>query len=345
MATATDIPSYLTDNDRANMLQYLDANLNSEILCALLHGIYTGILAVSVWTILINKYWTIRRTNVIIIVLLYALISINLVASWSWTRVAFIENGQNFWTINLILDGNDTATWIMDITASISTILADSYMILCCWTVWQQRWLVVLFPTFFLAAAIVSRTMGEYYIFIGNTNALPNLLFTLYLSFILATTLSSTLLIIYRIVDVVGDRRGPAGRLGVFRHFIEVLVESSALYAICVIIDLAFTIKHDFREYYLDSISGIAKGVAPTLLVGRAAVGHTLPRDDSEESTVSSLHFHAFSEPGMTSSQRGESTVRSAVLALDIEAQPTRQVIAVERETMMSTTSPADILE
>ncbi len=81
----------------------------------------------------------------------------------------------------------------------------------------------------------------------------------LYISFILATTLSCTILIIYRIVAVVGVRHGLAGRPGVFRHFIEVLVESSALYSISLILDLAFTIRNDFRAYYLDVIASIAK--------------------------------------------------------------------------------------
>ncbi|SJL12967.1 uncharacterized protein ARMOST_16402 [Armillaria ostoyae] len=74
--------------------------------------------------------------------------------------------------------------------------------------------------------------------------------------------------------------------------------------------------------YYLDNIAGIAKGVAPTLLVGRAVAGHTRPKDDCDGSPVSSLHFQPPSGPGPTSSQPEESTVQSAVLAMDIEAQP-----------------------
>ncbi len=77
----------------------------------------------------INKCWSIRQATVIVIILLHALITINFAANWSWAHFAFIENGQNYWTIYLILDGTDAATWVMDITASISTILADLYMV------------------------------------------------------------------------------------------------------------------------------------------------------------------------------------------------------------------------
>ncbi len=81
----------------------------------------------------------------------------------------------------------------------------------------------------------------------------------LYLSFILATTLSCTMLIIYRIVAVTGVRHGLAGRLGIFHHFIEVLVESSALYSISLILYLAFIIRQELGLRYFDVITGIVK--------------------------------------------------------------------------------------
>ncbi|PBK70805.1 hypothetical protein ARMSODRAFT_1017593 [Armillaria solidipes] len=49
MATQTDIPD-LTNDDKAAVFQVLDAKLNSQILYALVYGIYTGILAVTLWT-------------------------------------------------------------------------------------------------------------------------------------------------------------------------------------------------------------------------------------------------------------------------------------------------------
>ncbi|PBK70871.1 hypothetical protein ARMSODRAFT_1033800 [Armillaria solidipes] len=319
MATQTDIPSDLTDDYKAFVFQYLNVELNAGILEALLYGIYTGILAVTLW------------------------------------NISFIENGQNYWTVYLILDGSDAATWVMTATASISTILADLYIIWCCWMVWGQRWLVVLLPIFSLVSAIVSRSMIEYYDNVNLTSPLWDVFFMLYLSSNLVTTLSCTLLIIYRIVAVIGVRHGAMDQLGVFRRFIEVLVESSALYSISNILYLAFLIRKDVRLYYLDAITAIAKvclrpsiplslikhftwGVAPTLLVGRAAAGHTRPREDSDRSTVSSLHFQTSSEPGTTSSQHEESTIQSSVLAMDIEAQPEQLVVSVEQDTVVSRT-------
>ncbi len=101
--------------------------------------------------------------------------------------------------------------------------------------------------------------MREYYDYF-NAYTIADIFFLLYISFNLATTLSCTLLIIYRIVAIAGVRHGAVGRLGVYRHFIEVLVESSALYSISLVLELAFII-HDghLRSYYFDVITGIAK--------------------------------------------------------------------------------------
>ncbi|KAK0496187.1 hypothetical protein EDD18DRAFT_1353866 [Armillaria luteobubalina] len=51
MPNKTDNPSDLTDNDKAFLLQFTDAMLNCGILYASLHGIYTGVLAVTLWNI------------------------------------------------------------------------------------------------------------------------------------------------------------------------------------------------------------------------------------------------------------------------------------------------------
>ncbi|PBK70810.1 hypothetical protein ARMSODRAFT_1033672 [Armillaria solidipes] len=288
MATQTDIPSDLTNDEKASVFQILDDELNSGIFYALLYGIYTGILAVTLW----NIYY----------------------------QCSHLGDGYH------------------SIHRTISTILADLYIIWCCWMVWGQRWLVVLLPICSLVAAIVTRTMYEYYNFI-NAPTPMDVSVMLYISFILATTLYCTLVIIYRIVAVAGVRHGAMGRLGVYRRFIEVLVESSALYSISLILDLALTTCNDYKQMYVVTIAGIAKGVAPTLLVGRAAAGHTRPGEDSDGSTVSSLHFQTSSAHSMTSSQHEESTIQSSVLAMDIEAQPEQQVIEQDTAVAVSTTS------
>ncbi|PBK89800.1 hypothetical protein ARMGADRAFT_1167172 [Armillaria gallica] len=325
--TQTDIPSDLTDDDKASIFQYLDAALNSTILYALLHGIYTGILAVTLWNIFINKCWSIRRTLVFVIILLHALITINVAVNWLYGCSVFIENRQSFRTVYLKPDSLDRAFFLESgITAIISTIVADIYIIWCCWMVWGQRWVVVLLPILSLICATVTRIIRAYH----DYSQTPGEIFLmLYISFVLVTTLWCTVLIIYRILIVAGVKRGADSRLRVYRHFIEVLVESSALYSISLIVYLALIIRGDFGMYYLDEIASIAKGVAPTLLIGRAAAGHTRPKDNCDESAVSTLRFQTPSELCTTSFQ--ERTIQSAVLEMDIEAQPEPLVVFVEK--------------
>ncbi|KAK0434383.1 uncharacterized protein EV420DRAFT_615899 [Desarmillaria tabescens] len=337
MATQADIPADLTDENKALMLQELDATLNSQILLALLHGIYTGILAVTLWNIFINKYWQIRRALVVITILLHALITINFAAQWSFTCSAFIENGQSFWTAYSKLNGaNQAIIWEAGIPASMSTILADSYIIWCCWMVWGRRWLIVLLPILSLISATVSKIIEVYHQYFDATYGVFPMLYT---CFVLATTLWCTLFIIFRILTVTGVKRGAGGQLGVYRRFIGVLVESSALYSIALILELAFFIRYYFGWYYLDNIAAIAKGVAPTLLIGRAAAGHTQPTEEHDESaSVSTLRFQMASQSSQPSQPSTadfqESTRQSTVLEIDIEAQREQSdepVVVIER--------------
>ncbi|KAK0443381.1 uncharacterized protein EV420DRAFT_1028707 [Desarmillaria tabescens] len=259
MAIQADIPPDLTNEDKALMFQNLDDYLNSQILLALLHGIYTGILAVTLWNMFLNKCRPYRRTLVIVIIL-HVLITINFAAEWSFTRSGFIENRQSFWTVFWKINGpNQAISWEAGIPATISTILADSYIIWCCWIVWEQRWLIVLLPILFLISATVSKIIVIYYEYFNPLSPVVTVFLSLYLSSILATTLWCTLLIIFRILTVTRVRHGVGGRLRVFHCFIEVLLESYALYSIASILNLAFYVRSDFRSFYADIIAGIVK--------------------------------------------------------------------------------------
>ncbi|PBK94907.1 hypothetical protein ARMGADRAFT_1029252 [Armillaria gallica] len=262
MANQADIPSDLTNNDKALIFQELDSYLNSQILYTLLYGIF----AVTLWNIFINKCWQIRRGLVVVIILLYDLTTINFAANWSYVHSVFIENGKSFWAVNLKLNSpTQSAILVEAIAATMSTIITDLYIIWCCWMVWGQHWLVVLLPILSLIAASVLRILTIYKNYDYGNNWASIIFQSLFPAFILATTLC-------------------------------------------------------FGLAYLDVIAGIARGIAPTLLIGRVAAGHTCPNDDTSENTVSSLHFQtASSEVGTTSYQ--ESIINSTVHEIDIEAQ------------------------
>ncbi|KAK0219982.1 hypothetical protein IW262DRAFT_1381760 [Armillaria fumosa] len=267
----------------------------------------------------INKCWPIRRAMIVIIILLYALITTNFAANWSHLHSTFIDNGNNFWTVFLKLSGAKQAfLWETGVLAFISTILADLYIIWWCWMVWGRRWLAVLLPTLSLIIATVLKIIEVYHeYFYTPVGVFPSL----YVSFVLATTLWCTLLIIYRILTVVGVKRGANGRLKVYQHFLEVLVESSTFYSISLIIYLALAIREDSRLFYLDVIASIARGIAPTLLVGRITAGRRARPDDSwQGSVIASASIRSWEEEhSRTNSQEDRPT--SLVIDADLEAQ------------------------
>ncbi len=88
--------------------------------------------------------------------------------------------------------------------------------------------------------------------------------FVMYSSFILVSTLLCTLLIIYRIFTVARAGGGAGSTLRAYRHVIEVLVESSALYSIVLILFTAFFALDDVTMIYFDALAGIARVRKPS---------------------------------------------------------------------------------
>ncbi|KAK0183907.1 hypothetical protein F5146DRAFT_1077014 [Armillaria mellea] len=301
MATQTDIPD-LSDDEKAIIFADLEARLIRVILFALLHGVYTGVCAVTLFNIFSSKSGGSRHAMTAVILVLYVMTTISFAFDWSLVQYSFIGHGDNFWTVNLAFTGLDStdaaviSAIILGITGCISTIVADSAMVWRCWIVWGRRWIFVLLPLIFM----ISGTAFKILQILVNIQAILLISFeactTLYTSFILATTVLCTLLIIYRILSIewakphTNPRRF---RLGVYRNLIEVLVESSAIYSVSLILSM-ITIYCSYVNgifMYFDCFGTIARGVAPTLLVGRVASGHARPDESWQGRMMSSLRF------------------------------------------------------
>ncbi|KAK0465870.1 uncharacterized protein EV420DRAFT_1709134 [Desarmillaria tabescens] len=313
MATPTSsIPPDLTDADKAIVFHILDAILNSTILASLLSGIYTGITAVTIRSIskvdctVMNKSRSIRQPMVIVIIMLYIGSIISFALIWSQLYISIFNDGWNFWTIYMVYYSIPClqSGVIQGGISIICTILADTIMIWHCWMIWRQQWRVVLLPVLLLVSAIV-------YI---NPNGDYHTYDTLYPSFSLASTVLCTLLIIYHIVTVA-QGAAAGNRLRAYHQVIKILVESSALYSIILIIFVVFNALDDVILLYLDRLAAISRGVAPTLLVGRVAAGHTHPDDSQEGSVISgSLRFG-----GHSNSQSSDQ--QDSMTGVDLEAQ------------------------
>ncbi|KAK0234163.1 hypothetical protein IW262DRAFT_1334749 [Armillaria fumosa] len=287
MAAQANIPPDVPDSNKALIFYKLDVQLNSVILYSLLHGIYTGIFAVTLGNMIsMDKSRPTRRAMVTIIILLYISTTIAFAFTWSYIYSMFVGHGQTLWTKYMLYQNPGVGITIGATTASVfSTLLADSTMVWRCWVMWGRRWLTVLLPGLLLVSHTVFKIIA-----ICRHYAPPDgymLAYVLCSSFALASTLWCTLLIICRIVILVQP-----SRLGAYRRVIEILVESSALYAISLILFVAFYARNDAIFYYFDILSAITRGIAPTFLVGRVAAGHARPDESWQGGIIEpSLRF------------------------------------------------------
>ncbi|KAK0479637.1 hypothetical protein IW261DRAFT_1625001 [Armillaria novae-zelandiae] len=318
MATSTSsIPPGLT---YADMVQVFDDTFNSSIFTFLLHGIYTGIVVVTLWNIYINKPTLTGKAMMVVIIVLYIGTTISIAFNWDYLYYLLVTNGQSFQTKYLALSTPDIRNWGASIPGAICTMLADAIIIWRCWIVWGKSLVTVILPVLLLISGITFKCIATYnestHAMLGDAYLLQ---MTLYTSFTLASTLLCTVLIVFRIVTVA-RRVGKIGDgLKAYHHILEILLESSALYSISLVLNVAFYVHGDEIVYYFDHLAGITKGIAPTLLIGRVAAGRARPDDSWQGSIMSSLHFGTTSKNQAQTSP--QDSITSVILDDDLEAQ------------------------
>ncbi|KAG7441745.1 uncharacterized protein BT62DRAFT_997020 [Guyanagaster necrorhizus] len=277
MSVTVDIPD-LTSEDIQAVFGNMDAFLNKTILNAFCDA--------SPKCLQIGPRQIIM---VLAIVCLYIFEVISFSIVWWIVHYAFIRNAWSFWEMFLGLqkmDGFLPTLLVVEIAGATGTIIADILMIWRCWTVWGQRWLIVLLPTLCTIVAT-----GH-----GTTLYDPYATWViLYLSLVLATNILCTLLIIYRIITVVRADRGGTG-IKTYRGAIEILVESAFLYSFALLLYVIFVARETLTAQYLDTLAAVVRGIAPTLVVGRVAAGQARPDDSWSTSVASSLRFGGHSD-------------------------------------------------
>ncbi|KAK0220889.1 hypothetical protein EDD85DRAFT_960426 [Armillaria nabsnona] len=297
MAAETDSSAGLTANDISLIFEDLNGTLNQIILQGQLFGIYTGIMAFTLWNIYTKKCQPVGRAMIVVIIILHVMAAIDFALHWSYMRLIYVKHGQTFIDEYLVYFNANNLQISIAVTGLVSTICADSAMIWRCWMVWGKRWPIVLLPILLLISGIVFKAILTYKASIyAMTDALSYLLLILYAAIILATTLWCTFMIIFRILSVGRASTGSWRSFKVYRHVIEILVESSTLYAISLLLDIVLLACQNIAEHYMDVIAAFARGVAPTLLIGRVAAGQAQPDDSWEGSVMSSLRFGQDSE-------------------------------------------------
>ncbi len=149
-----------------------------------------------------------------------------------------------------------------------------------CWTVWGRRWLIVLIPIVCtltgtgivhsefappnpaLTEDSVIKIVDTYHLIHDTPDNTQDLLSygsaaiwsILYISFLMATTIICTLLIIYRIVTVTGG-------MGIrsYRGVIEIIVESALIYSVSLLVYVVLVARESSGGPYADVIASAAR--------------------------------------------------------------------------------------
>ncbi|PBK96208.1 hypothetical protein ARMGADRAFT_1077714 [Armillaria gallica] len=305
----------LSQDEKSAIFGELDAYLKALILESWFHGLYTGIVVVTLWAILTAMKRLHGPSLCTIIIMLYVLRTIAFVMEWTFEHHAFIEYGYNNYSVFTALMNKDLwwrlSYFIAGIMGGISTILVDITIIWRCWVLWNCQWQVVLIPIMFLMAATWLQLAMQMFSDFSTVNDISeSVSFTteidwslVYTVLILTTTLMCTLLIVYRIVRF-------AHRLLLFRRIISTLIESAMIYTLTLIVYLALVGSNMTAAYYADIIATYARAIATTLLALRVAAGSTSISSDEESNTsgnISDINFRPMGENSSTSSPSDES--------------------------------------
>ncbi|KAK0429773.1 hypothetical protein EV421DRAFT_1946322 [Armillaria borealis] len=274
-----DFPSSdLSHSERNLIFESLDLNFNCIILRSLLQGLYTLIVAITLWTTFSPPKKSGNAFLLTVIITLYFLTTVAFGVDWAYQRRAFIQNGDNFFTVFVALEA--IGPWwrasqlVAGISGGLSTFIVDITIIWRCWVFWGRRWLIVLIPGLCAIAGTIVKSLQIRSTFINTTSDIGNTggfaveinWALIYLSLTLATTLLCTLLIVYRIVRL-------ASGVSSYGRIIEIVIESSAMYSLTLIVYLALVARNLGSSYYADMITAYIKVIAPTLLIGRVAAG------------------------------------------------------------------------
>ncbi|KAK0226857.1 hypothetical protein EDD85DRAFT_795173 [Armillaria nabsnona] len=167
MTAMTEVPD-LSHADTQIIFKDVDALLNRIFLQAFCKGTYTGIIAITMWTVFSAKDTNRRLSNhmmVFVILCLYVLDTLSFAYDWTFCHWTFIDNGWNFWTVflasNSFTPEYKRREWVVGVSGAINTLAADTSMIWRCWIVWGQHWLIILLPMLCLLTGTDNKVSGS----------------------------------------------------------------------------------------------------------------------------------------------------------------------------------------
>ncbi|KAJ7740460.1 hypothetical protein DFH07DRAFT_751670 [Mycena maculata] len=236
-----------------------------------------------------------------VIILLYSCATIHSSISWESLVIAFQNYGTSPDLLNALIHPSLKLKILSLVASFLGFLLADTVMVWRCWIVWGRSWVVIVFPVLAAIAGTVCAALGLAgqitVASIENSTSdmrlAPLVRFsTPFLSLSLAVTLYTTGLIAWRIIHVqrYAQTHGVKEVGSVFSPVLELLIESSALYAASLFVFVVLLAMKNSNQNYLQNIHVQITGIAPTLLIFRISIGHTR-KDEEWSSPNSELKF------------------------------------------------------
>ncbi|KAK0472612.1 hypothetical protein IW261DRAFT_1424204 [Armillaria novae-zelandiae] len=250
--------------------------------------------------------------------MLYILSTIMFITDWAFVCHAFIKHSYNVSTmLSALMDNGPqwrSHALIDGITGSTSTLLVDITIIWCCWMFYDCQWQIVLLPITCAIAATVMKIMQIHNDFLHSTDNIsnikvfgPNINWSLiYALLSLATNLTCTLLIVYKIIH-------SAPRLFLFQiqRIISALIESSMIYTLALIMYLALAGRNMMAGGYTEIIAVYMRNIAPTFLVLHVETSPTSSSGDEESTDSRPLSDITFQPMGENSTGSDNSSDQS----------------------------------
>ncbi|KAG7453293.1 uncharacterized protein BT62DRAFT_915547 [Guyanagaster necrorhizus] len=276
-------------------LEFRNTMLNVTMMESLAHGIYTTVVVFTLWMIAVNEKHRARIFMGAVIVTMYLIATTHLIVRWCYVRGAFISHGQTDETQFDYLFNAPKWMLISSVSFTLNTIIADFVVVWRCWTVWEQKWIVAVIPSLCNIVGIGMRLRVPFR-WLQYVSASDD-----------ATTRerverSSDRLALAVHVYIGGDKltQLQSHRSYKFSKVICTLIESAAMYAVSMIVTLAFYKQGGLDANFPISITSTVTGLAPALIVAQVVCGSTRPATMWQEPPRSILEFNRTLDPTST---------------------------------------------
>ncbi|KAJ6481447.1 hypothetical protein C8R47DRAFT_1073811 [Mycena vitilis] len=290
---------------------------SSLIVEAWVYGLYTATLLLTLGMIVQGKHYTGSRKyrQIGLILASYLCSSFHAALNWAYFSAA-VDDNETPTGPGLIFSLTHMGAWMQGVADTffcLNVFLADCLFIWRCWVIWSRRWKIVVLPMLatisglllagFIVADQVTAAQSSEPLTAAKTSKEFVQLSTIYFSLSVATSLTTTFLIIMRLAlfQRMSKRLGTGAHSQSLNSVIEILIESALLYSITLLTFVVLDANKDVNLYYAQNIHAQMAGFAPLLIILRVAAGKSRSQEEWSAGGSSTVKFASNTSTILTS--------------------------------------------